>query len=245
MNEHVWWYVARATGIVAWALATTSVLWGLALSTRALGSKPKAPWLLDLHRYLGGLCVLFVLAHMGALVADSYVDFGPADLLVPGASSWKPVPVAWGVVAFYLLVAVELTSLAMSRLPKRVWKAVHFSSYVVYLLATVHFLVAGTDATNPVVRVLAIASAGAVAFFTLYRAIGPGRAASARSAKASAKASARDSSKDSSRDSSKDASKDSTNGSAKGSVEGAGDGSANRARAGRDRPRIPAGATAE
>ena len=180
MNEHVWWYVARATGIVAWGLATLSVLWGLALSTRALGPKPKAPWLLDLHRYLGGLCVLFVLAHMGALMADSYVDFGPSDVLVPGASAWKPLPVAWGIVAFYLLLAVELTSLLMDRIPKRTWKAIHFLSYAVYVLATVHFLVAGTDATNAPVRIVAIASAGAIAFFTLYRAIGPGRAGSVR-----------------------------------------------------------------
>ena len=180
MNEHVWWYVARATGIVAWGLATLSVLWGLALSTRALGAKPKAPWLLDLHRYLGGLCVLFVLAHMGALVADGYTDFGLADLLVPGASSWKPLPVAWGIVAFYLLLAVELTSLLMDRIPKRTWKAIHLLSYLVYVLATVHFLVAGTDAANAPVRIAAIASAGAIAFFTLYRAIGPGRAGSVR-----------------------------------------------------------------
>jgi DMSO/TMAO reductase YedYZ heme-binding membrane subunit len=182
VSTHVWWYLARATGIVAWALATLAVLWGLALSTRALGSKPKAPWLLDLHRYLGGLTVLFVLAHLGALWADSAVELGPVELLVPGASSWRPLPVTWGIVAFYLLLAVELTSLAMNRLPKRLWKGVHLTSYAVYALATLHFLVAGTDATIPAVRVVAIASAGAVAFFTLYRIIGPGRAASARSA---------------------------------------------------------------
>ena len=45
------------------ALAAASVLWGMALSTRALGARPKAPWLLDLHRFLGGMTVLFVGAH--------------------------------------------------------------------------------------------------------------------------------------------------------------------------------------
>ncbi len=68
----------------------------------------------------------------------------------------------------------------MDRIPKRTWKAIHFLSYAVYVLATVHFLVAGTDAANAPVRVAAIASAGAIAFFTLYRAIGPGRAGSVR-----------------------------------------------------------------
>ena len=50
----VWWYVSRASGVVAWLLAAMAVLWGLALSTRALGAKPRAPWLLDLHRFIGG-----------------------------------------------------------------------------------------------------------------------------------------------------------------------------------------------
>jgi len=34
------------------------------------------------------------------------VHFGPAQLLIPLASAWRPGAVAWGIVAFYLLVAV-------------------------------------------------------------------------------------------------------------------------------------------
>lgn len=183
MNEHIWWYVARATGLVAWGLATASVLWGMALSTRALGPKPRAPWLLDLHRYLGGLTVLFVAAHIGALMADSYVDFGPVDVLVPMASSWKPAPVAYGIVALYFLVAVEVTSLLRSRIPKRVWRGVHLTSYGVYALASVHFLTAGTDAANVPARVVVIMSAALIVFFVIYLLVGPGRAASVRSAR--------------------------------------------------------------
>ncbi|MSW45983.1 MAG: ferredoxin-NADPH reductase, partial [Actinobacteria bacterium] len=53
-STKVWWYVSRSAGIVGWALCAASVLWGMALSTRALGRKPSAPWLLDLHRFIGG-----------------------------------------------------------------------------------------------------------------------------------------------------------------------------------------------
>ena len=82
MNPQFWWYLARATGVMAWGLSTAAVLWGLFLHTRALGKNPTAPWLLDLHRHLGGLTVLFVLAHMSALVADSFVHFGWSELLM-------------------------------------------------------------------------------------------------------------------------------------------------------------------
>ena len=89
-SSQVWWHVARASGIVAWALAAATVLWGLALSTRALGPRPRAPWLLDLHRFLGGLTVVFVAVHLIGLWADSYVTFGYTELFVPMASAWRP-----------------------------------------------------------------------------------------------------------------------------------------------------------
>jgi len=56
-DTQVWWFVARSSGIVAWALSALAVLWGMALSSRALGRRPPAPWLLDVHRFLGGLTV--------------------------------------------------------------------------------------------------------------------------------------------------------------------------------------------
>lgn len=166
MNPQLWWYVARATGVVAWGLASLSVLWGLALSGRPFGRRPTGPWLLDLHRFFGGLAVVFVAVHIGAIVADTFVHFGWADVLVPFASNWKPLPVALGVVALYCLVAVELTSLAMNRLPKRFWRGVHFTSAIVFVASTVHFLTAGTDRSNTALR-LAIAVTVAAATFLL------------------------------------------------------------------------------
>src|SRR5439155_733185 len=59
VSSHLIWYTARASGIVAWALLSASVLWGLALSTRALGKRPRPNWILDLHRFVGGAAVAF------------------------------------------------------------------------------------------------------------------------------------------------------------------------------------------
>jgi DMSO/TMAO reductase YedYZ heme-binding membrane subunit len=156
------WYVSRSTGIVSWVLLSASALWGIALSTRLLASRPSPAWLLDLHRLLAGLACMLVAIHVGALVADNFVAFGPAEILVPLRSSWNPVAVAWGVVALYLLVAVELTSLLKRRMPARWWRRVHRSSFPLWLLATAHGLSAGPDTNNPVVQwsLLLIATIG-------------------------------------------------------------------------------------
>jgi DMSO/TMAO reductase YedYZ heme-binding membrane subunit len=169
VNEHLWWYVARASGLLSWVLLTAAVLWGLALSGR-LSRKPRPAWVLDLHRFLGGLSVVFVAIHLAALVADSYTHFGPSQLLVPLASTWRPGPVAWGVVAFYVMLAVEITSLLMRRLPRRIWRAVHLTSYLLFVTATVHLLAAGTDAGNPVVQWTVLAATFAVVNLTVIRA---------------------------------------------------------------------------
>jgi predicted ferric reductase len=183
-STKVWWYISRATGIVAWALLALAVLWGLALSTRALGRKTPAPWLLDVHRFLGGLAVLFTIVHFVTLSFDPWMtsEYGYTivQAFVPFASSWKPGPMAWGIVAFYLLLAVELTSLLRKRLPHSVWHGVHLLSYLLYAMATIHLLTAGSDQQNPVLRWSVVGTVGAVIFFTVYRIVGPGRVESVK-----------------------------------------------------------------
>lgn len=146
--SHLFWYSARAAGIVGWALLSASVIWGLWLSgrVRPLGARPA--WILDLHRFLGGLATIFVGVHVLAIMADSYTSFGPTDVLVPFASSWHPVAVAWGVVGMYLLLAVELTSLARKHLPNSVWRLTHLAALPLFVVSTIHYLAAGTDAMN-------------------------------------------------------------------------------------------------
>jgi len=149
------WYVARASGLVGWGLLAAATLWGLALSTKVLGKRPRPNWILDLHRWLGGLALIFTGVHVISLLFDTYVHFGLASLLVPLASKWHPVAVAWGVVSLYLLLAVELTSLARARLSKNVWRRVHFASFLLFVTSTVHGLTAGTDTKTAMAKVAA------------------------------------------------------------------------------------------
>lgn len=176
MITQTWWYVARSTGIVAWSLLTLAMTWGLLLHTKILNGRPTPRWLLDLHRFFGGLSIVFVALHLIGLVADSYTHFGPVDLFVPFAASWRPAQVALGIVAFYLLAAVEVTSLLMRRLPRRWWRAVHMSSFATFLLSTLHAITAGTDARNSVLILTVNVAVATVLFLTLVRLLAPKRA---------------------------------------------------------------------
>ncbi len=186
MSSQIFWYAARAGGIVAWALAASSVVWGLALSTHVLGRRPRPAWLFDLHRFLGGLALVFSGVHVLAVLADSYVHFSLLNVLVPLTGDWHPLAVAWGIVGGYLLLAVELTSLARAHLPRTLWRRVHFASFALFALTTVHALTAGTDRRSPAFALAAVATCGLVATLTAIRVV-----QSARRSPASASASPR------------------------------------------------------
>lgn len=169
MNPQFWWYMSRASGIVAWLFITASVLWGLVLSTDLFARHRRPAWLLDLHRALGALGLITLAIHLGALVADNFVHFDLFDLVVPFASDWKPWQVALGVIALWGLVVVESTSLVMKRLPKRWWRGVHLSSYVTFLLASLHGTFAGTDAANPMYVITSIVTTIVTVALLCYR----------------------------------------------------------------------------
>jgi hypothetical protein len=167
------WYTARAAGMVAWALLAITVIFGLIRSTNigragrtarpgrgaapaGVGAKLRPVWVVDLHRFLAGLTVAFTCVHVVAILADTYVHFDIAQVLVPFSSTWHPVAVAWGTIALYLLVAVEVTSLAQRHLPRRVWRRTHYATLPLFVFATVHGLSAGTDRSTMVVITAAV-----------------------------------------------------------------------------------------
>jgi hypothetical protein len=159
------WDIARAGGLVAWGLATASVVWGLAISTRLSKKRPWPAWFLDMHRFLGGLAVVFTVVHVGAVLLDSYTHFSLAAVLVPFAATWHPAAVAWGIVAFYVLLAVEVTSLLKQRIGRTWWRRTHYLSFALFGFATVHAVMAGTDTRSGLV--LAALAAFSIPVFAL------------------------------------------------------------------------------
>jgi hypothetical protein len=178
----LWWQLARAGGITAWTLLALSMAAGVANATRVLGRRVPSSGLLAVHRTLGGLAVVFLGIHVLATVADTYVHFGLADVLVPLASGWRPVAVAWGVVAAWLLVAVEVTSLVRHRLPTSAWRWIHLSSYGLFTSSTIHLFAAGSDTYGLAIRTGVVVLTGVVALLSIAAALGASHGTSRGSA---------------------------------------------------------------
>lgn len=174
MSDRFAWYLSRSSGWVAFVLLAVTVVWGVLGISKIIERRGLPRWMLDLHRHLALLTVVFTAVHLGALVADNWLHVGWREVLVPRAISYRPGAVAWGVAAMYLVVVVQVSSWCKGRLPRRVWRGAHLLSYPAVWLVTVHGLQTGTDASNPAVRTGVMAIAGLVAFFTLLRVLGAG-----------------------------------------------------------------------
>lgn len=180
IDARFWWWLSRSSGIVAWTVVAAAVVWGLLASTKMIRGRGIPAWILDLHRYLGTLTIVFVAVHVGAIWADSFVSFGPRQLFVPFASTWRPHAVAWGIVSTYLLLAIQTTSWAMRKLPRRVWHRIHMASIPMIIMATVHGFLAGTDRGNRAVQWSAFVVLIGVVFLLAVRVISPSRPARGR-----------------------------------------------------------------
>ncbi|MGV1035428.1 MAG: ferric reductase-like transmembrane domain-containing protein [Candidatus Nanopelagicales bacterium] len=160
IDEHMFWYLSRASGIVGWVLITVAVIWGVVLSTGILRDRDRPGWVLDLHRMLGGLALAVLVVHVAALMFDPVVPFSVSDALVPFASAWKPWAVAFGIIGFYLLVLIELSSFARRKMNLRTWRVIHVSAWAVALLGAIHAGLGGTDVSNRVYRIAALSLIG-------------------------------------------------------------------------------------
>lgn len=143
------WLGIRASGVTAWALLTAVVLWGLLLRTRLLGHSLSPQQLLGMHRWLGALALGFLVLHLALLTVDPFITFTIPQLLIPGLASWNPLAVAFGILAMWVMLPVSIVGRFRSKLGKHganVFQRAHLLAYFAWPLATIHYVMAGTDA---------------------------------------------------------------------------------------------------
>ncbi len=163
------WYTSRAAGIVTLVLLTIVMAFGIMTATRVGNDQMPRFAVAELHRRLSLLTAVFVLLHVLTTAVDSYVPTGFLSIILPGASSYKTVWVAFGTVAFDLMVAVIVTSLLRQRISHDAWRAIHWLSYLMWPVALIHTIMIGTDMKRLWMDALVVACVGLVVAALLWR----------------------------------------------------------------------------
>ena len=169
-SDPTFWLLARATGIVAYALLTVSVLAGLLVKSRPFGKPALA---VDIHRTLAVLSITALAGHGLALVLDHTVEIGLVALIVPGTAPYRPFWTGLGVIAGELMVLVYVSFGLRKRIGMRNWRRLHWTTYGAFAGATAHGVMAGTDSGAPWALAMYFGAVGAVVAATAWRALVP------------------------------------------------------------------------
>jgi predicted ferric reductase len=163
------WYVTRATGLVALVLLTLSMAFGLLSSVRY--QRPAWPRFvtIGLHRNTTLLAVVFTVLHVITTAADSFVSIPLQDAVIPFISSYRPLWLGLGAIAFDLMLALTVTSLLRTRMSYRSWRLVHWTAYLCWPVAVLHGLGTGTDTPVRWVLALTLACVALIAGLTAWR----------------------------------------------------------------------------
>lgn len=162
------WYGIRSAGVVAYILLWLTVISGLAISG---GLFPKwAAVLLPLHQ-LADLALSLAVLHAALLLGDRYAKFTPETLIIPFRSIYEPLWSGLGIVALYLGAVVFWSVEFRPKIGYARWRQLHYLSFVVFALALVHGLFAGTDRETAPMRLLYLVTGSAVVLLTVLRTV--------------------------------------------------------------------------
>ncbi len=171
--EFGWWLASRAAGVVALLCIAVSVGIGLAMAGRVSRRPGLARTLLSLHQQTALVGLVAIAVHGITLLGDAFLSPSIGDIVIPFTSRHEPLWTGLGVTGGWLAAILGLSYWVRDRIGARLWRKLHRATVLVYVLAVAHTLGAGTDASEPWMRVLLIATTVPIVFLFVMRVLTP------------------------------------------------------------------------
>ena len=168
-THQIFWFASRAFGIVAIVLLGISVALGLAMSGRLVQRRGLPAKLRRFHEASTLVTLGLIAVHAGLLLFDTYLRPGLAGITLPFAMSYRPAFTGLGIIAGWLAAILGLSFYARRRIGTKTWRMMHRFTIVVYLLALVHVIGAGTNGTSPWMIAMLTALTAPIVFAFTYR----------------------------------------------------------------------------
>jgi DMSO/TMAO reductase YedYZ heme-binding membrane subunit len=163
------WVFERLFAFLAYFAMTGSVVYGLLLSTKILDVIAHRPITFALHQDLASAGLGLAAVHGMLLALDKTVPFTLAQIAVPGLAPYAPIWVAAGQVAFYLMAIVIGSFYLRRRIGQRAWRTLHYVTFLAFVGATAHGVMAGSSSDTPWAWWTYVGSTIVVVFLLVYR----------------------------------------------------------------------------
>jgi sulfoxide reductase heme-binding subunit YedZ len=175
--HYLWWLVSRASGVVALVLISISVLLGLTMAAGAMRRRGLKRSIVRVHEHLAMTALIAVGVHGLSLLGDGWLRPSLREIAVPFAISYRPLFTGLGIIAGYGAVLVGPSFYLRRRLGSARWRKLHRLSLLVWFLAAIHTVGAGSDAARPWLRAIVVSPIIPMVYLLALRALGPSRAA--------------------------------------------------------------------
>lgn len=162
------WLVARASGLMSYALLTVVTVTGIVLSMphRAV-LRWWAPVLrLRTHIALTVFALAFTVLHIVVLAVDPWAKVGWAGALLPLGAEYRPVPVTLGLISLWAGLIAGVSAALAGRGTGGWWRRLHRLAAVAWILAWLHGVFAGSD-TAPLMGMYAVTGLAVILAATL------------------------------------------------------------------------------
>ena len=169
------WYLSRASGVIAYTLFWLAVVFGLLLSTR-LGKHFNAARVFALHQYLSLIAVGFAAFHAGILLADNFLNLNLWQILLPFGFQTERVGVALGQLGFWLLFICAFSFYIKKYIGQSAWRWLHFLTFMAYMFISIHVFMVGSDSRALPLLVFYAGSQTLVFLLMTYRLVAPKQA---------------------------------------------------------------------
>lgn len=168
--EHVYWYLSRTSGVVAFVLLWLSTVYGLLITNRMARAWPGGPAAFDLHEFTSLLSLVFTGFHVLILLGDAYMGYSLAQLLLPfNSTNYMPLWVGIGQIGFYLMLLVSITFYLRNRMKPGAWRKIHLLSFAAFALSLGHGIFSGSDSATWWASAMYWIAGLSTVFLTVYR----------------------------------------------------------------------------
>ncbi len=170
-TSNLLWYIGRGSGITAYLLLTFSVVLGIALSRRWHATRIPRLVVDELHRWLTITFYVFIVIHVVTMLLDPFTHFRVADVIVPFASTYRPIWLSLGIIGAEVSIAAGASVWVRKWIGYRTWHVLHLTAYPIFFISLLHSIGTGTDTKTTWATALYIGSFVLVAGATLWRMI--------------------------------------------------------------------------
>src|SRR4051794_25949124 len=171
--EFGWWLASRAAGIVALLCIAVSVGVGLAMAGRVSKRPALSRTLMSLHQQTALVGLVAIAVHGITLLGDRFMSPSIGDIAIPFTSAHEPLWTGLGVTGGWLGAILGLSYWVRHRIGAALWRRLHRATILVYVLSVAHALGAGTDASEPWMRLLLVATGAPIVFLFVLRVLTP------------------------------------------------------------------------